>query len=70
MKTDLLVLAETQITRRRKRYPQTFEKIPLIGECALIFILVHASVAEQSLDTEKLVIYEKVATRHCFKSKN
>ena len=70
MKTDLMLLAKMQITRRRKRYPPTFEKIPLVEEYALIFILVHARVAEKSLDTEKLVIYKDVATRHCFKSKS
>lgn len=70
MKTDLRFLAKMLITRRRKRHPQTFEKISLIEKYALIFILDHTRVAEKSLDTEKLVIYKDVATRHCFKSKN
>lgn len=44
--------------------------MPLIEECAVIFIPVHASTAEKSLDTEKLVIYKDVGTRHWVKNKN
>lgn len=70
MKADLMFFARTQITRSRKIYSQAFEKIPLIEEQALIFILVHTRVAKKSHHTEQLVIYKVVATKHCFKSKN
>lgn len=70
MKNDLMFFARTQINRSRKIYSQTFEKILLIEEHALIFILAHTRVAKKSHHTGQLVIYKVAATKHCFKGKN